>query len=381
MRIVQVSPFFHPHAGGVESHVRSLAREFAREGHDVTVVTSRYRRDLPHEERTEGYRILRTRTLGVAFNTPFDIGTTSLLRALDADVVHLHYPPPLTSFFATRSLQRRSTPVCLTYHCDLYLAGTTGRLLAGLYQRVFLPPTLRRVGKIIVHTRSYGVTSAMLRGRELAVIPSVVDLDWFRPGLDASDLRGDLRLEGKRVLAFTGRLVPHKGVDVILQALPLLPNDVVLLVVGAGPRLPSLVGLAGRLGVSERVRFCASVADDDLPRYLALADLFVFPSQNRLEGFGLAVAEAMAVGLPVVIADMPGVREVIEPGKEGLLAEPLLAADLAAKIRVLLDDPALARRMGAAGRKRAQERYGLSTVAHQLLSLYAGLHEAGLSGP
>lgn len=381
MRIVQVSPFFHPHAGGVESHVRSLAREFARQGHDVTVVTSRYQSGLPRDERTEGYRVLRTRTLGVAFNTPFDIGTSGVLRRLDADVVHLHYPPPLTSYFATRTLQRKNVPVCMTYHCDLYLAGIFGGLLAGLYQRVFLPPTLRRVGRIVVHTRSYGVTSAMLRGRELAVIPSVVDLDWFRPGLDTSGLRGDLRLEGKRVLAFTGRLVPHKGVDVILQALTELPDDVVLLVVGAGPRLGSLVGLARRLGVSERVRFCASVSDDDLPRYLALADLFVFPSQSRLEGFGLAVAEAMAVGLPVVIADMPGVREVIESGKEGLLAEPLLATDLAAKIRTLLDDPELARRMGAAGRRRAEERYGLPTVAHQLLSLYADLHEAGLSGP
>ncbi len=377
MRIVQVSPFFHPHAGGVESHVRSLAREFAREGHDVTVVTSRYDRRLSREERSEGYRILRTRTLGVAFNTPFDLGTARLLRTLGADVVHLHYPPPLTSFFATRALSSSRVPVCLTYHCDLYLAGPLGRMLAGLYQRAFLPPTLRRVNRIVVHTRSYGVTSAMLRGRDLTVIPSVVDLDWFRPGRDASDLRGDLRLEGQRILAFTGRLVPHKGVDVLLQALAQLPDDVVLLVVGAGPRLPNLVGLARRLGVADRVRFCASVTDDDLPRYLALADVFVFPSQSRLEGFGLAVAEAMAVGLPVVIADMPGVREVIEPGQEGLLAEPLLAGDLAAKVRTLLDDPALARRMGAAGRRRAEERYGLPTVAGQLLRLYADLRATG----
>jgi glycosyltransferase involved in cell wall biosynthesis len=381
VRIVQVSPFFHPHAGGVESHVRSLAREFARQGHDVTVVTSRFRSGLPVEERMEGYRVRRARTLGVVLGTPLDVGTGRVLRDLDADVLHLHYPPPLSSFFATRPRARRTLPVCLTYHCDLYLPGLSGRLLAGFYQQVFLPPTLRGVDRIVVHTRSYGVTSAMLRGRELSVIPSVVDLDWFRPGLDASDLRGDLRLEGKRVLAFTGRLVPHKGVDVILQALTRLPEDVVLVVIGAGPRLPSLVGLARRLGVAPRVKFCPFVTDDDLPRYLAMADVFVFPSQNRLEGFGLAVAEAMAAGLPVVIADMPGVREVIEPGKEGLLAEPLLADDLAAKIRILLDDPALARRMGAAGRKRAEERYGLATVAGQLLSLYASLHEAGLSGP
>jgi glycosyltransferase involved in cell wall biosynthesis len=377
VRIVQVTPFFHPHAGGVESHVRSLAREFAREGHDVTVVTARYRSDLPSEETTEGYRVLRTRSLGVVLNTPVDVGTGAALRHLNPDVVHLHYPPPLTSFFATRALDGTGIPVCLTYHCDLFLDGLAGRAIAGLYQRAFLPPTLARVQRIIVHTKGYGTTSAALRQKDLDVIPSVVDLARFHPGIDASDLRGDLRLDGKRVLAFTGRLVPHKGVDVILQALRELPPNVVLVVIGAGPRLPDLLGLAKRIGVSDRVRFCPFVSDDDLPRYLALAELFVFPSQNRLEGFGLAVAEAMASGLPVVVADVPGVREVIEDGKEGLLAQPLLPDSLAERVRELLDDPARASEMGAAARRRAEGRYGLQTVAGQLIRLYQGLRAAG----
>ena len=377
MRIVQVSPFYFPHAGGVESHVRSLAREFAAEGHEVTVVTSRYDRKLPVEETMEGYRVLRTRSLGVLFRTPLDWGTGRAVRSLDADVVHMHYPPPLTSYFATRALRRSAVPICLTYHCDLFLDGPLGRLLAGLYQQVFVPSILDGVDRIVVHTKSYGNTSAMLRGRELAVIPSVVDLERFRPGIDAHTLRTDLGLDGKRILAFTGRLVPHKGVDVILEALTRLPKDVVLVVIGAGPRLPSLVGQASRLGISDRVRFCPRVSDEELPRYLSLADVFVFPSQNRLEGFGLAVAEAMAAGLPVVTADMPGVREVIEPGREGLLAEPLIASDLAKQVGRLVDDPALARAMGAAGRQRAEERYGLSTVARQLLSLYEALRAAG----
>ncbi|MGD0588824.1 MAG: glycosyltransferase family 4 protein [Thermoplasmata archaeon] len=376
MRIVQVSPFFHPHAGGVESHVRGIVRELAREGHEVTVVTSRYDRSLPVDEETEGYRILRSRTLGVLLDTPLDFGTRRTVRALEPDVFHLHYPPPLTSYFATRELSRRKVPVCLTYHCDLYLPGAAGKLLAGIYQTVFLPSTLNRTDRVIVHTKSYGSTSAMLRGRELSVIPSAVDLERFRPGIDASGLRADLRLDGKRVAVFTGRLVPHKGVDVLLQALVQLPPDVVLVVIGAGPRLPSLVGLARRLGVDDRVRFCPAVTDEDLPRYLALGDVFVFASQNRLEGFGLAVAEAMAAGLPVVIADMPGVREVIEPGREGLLAEPLIASDLAEKVRVILDDPLLAKRMGRAGRERAEARYGLSTVVRSLVNLYEALRAA-----
>lgn len=377
MRIVQVAPFFYPHVGGVETHVRGLATEFTRRGHEVTVVTARYDRSLPAEETREGYRIVRARTLGVLLNTPVDPAIRALARRLSADVAHLHFPPPLTAHYAVDGFRRAGIPTCLTYHCDLYLAGAGGRLLTGFYNRVYLRRTLDRVDRIIVHTSSYGRTSAMLRDRSFEVIPSVVDLTRFRPGLDASDLRRTLRLEGRRVLVFTGRLVPHKGVDLLVRSLRDLPGDVALIVIGAGPRLRQLVQLARRLGVYDRIRFCPAVTDDELPTYLSLADLFVYPSLNRLEGFGLVVAEAMAAGLPSIVSDMPGVRELIQPGREGLLVEPFLLRELTSAIRELLDDPARRRSMAAAARARAEDRFALPAVVDALLTLYQGLRAAG----
>jgi phosphatidylinositol alpha-1,6-mannosyltransferase len=258
----------------------------------------------------------------------------------------------------------------LTYHCDLYLPGISGRMLTRMYERVFLPTTLNSVDRIIVHTQSYAATSRSLQGRAVSIIPSSVDVSRFHPNVDGSAVRTRLGFDGKRVMAFTGRLVPHKGVDEILRALATLPTDVVLLVIGSGPRLGSLRGLAQRLGVEERVRFCPDVSDAELPAYLRAADLFVFPSQNRLEGFGLVIAEAMAAGLPVVVADMPGVREVISEGIEGRLVEPMIAADLAEKVLQLLDDPPTRHRMGIAARRRAEERYALPVVVAQLLREY-----------
>ena len=377
MRIVQVTPFFYPHAGGVESHVRALAGEFTRMGHDVTVVTSRHDPKLPLEEQFEGYRVLRAKSWAVLYNTPIAPATRRLVASVTGDVFHLHFPPPLTSYFAVRGLNTRPVGRCLTYHCDLYLEGAIGTLLTGLYSALFLPPTLDRVDRVIAHTRSYANTSRAIRNRTLEIIPSAVDTRRFRPDLDGSVVRDRLGLQGQRVLAFTGRLVPHKGVDVILRALRELPSDVSLILVGHGPRLVELRSLARRLGVESRVRFCTDVSDDELPLYLRAADLFVFPSQNRLEGFGLVVAEAMASGLPVIIADMPGVREVIENGKEGLLVEPLIERDLVGRIQELLDDPARRAAMGAAARKRAEERYSLEIVAQQLLTVYEGLRATG----
>jgi glycosyltransferase involved in cell wall biosynthesis len=377
MRVLQVTPFFHPHAGGVESHVRGVSRELARQGHSVVVLTAQYDPSLPAREEFEGYTILRAPCWGVWFNTPVSPEVGRWARDLEADVVHLHFPPPLTPYFAARALGRSRVPVCLTYHCDLYLATPLGRLATELFNRIFLPSILRRTDRIIVHTESYAMTSRGLGGRAFEVIPSSVDLLRFRPEVDGGEIRRRLELGDGPVLAFAGRLVPHKGVEQLLRALSRLPSEVRLIVVGRGPDLPALRALADRLRIGDRVRFCPEVSDAELPAYLRAADLFVFPSMNRLEGFGLAVAEAMAAGLPVIVADMPGVREVIQPGREGLLTEPLLEGDLVDRIRELVSDPVRRVKMGAAGRLRAEELFDVRAVTRSLVRTYEALTAAG----
>src|SRR5207247_4329691 len=124
------------------------------------------------------------------------------------------------------------------------------------------------------------------------------------------------------------------------------------LLVGGGPELESLRRLAARLGVTDRVIFTDQVSREDLPPYFAACDLFVLPSVSRLEAFGIVALEAMASGKTVVVSDIPGVREVIEDGKEGLLADPVNPQDLAKKIRWLLTDPEARRAMGQRGREK-----------------------------
>src|SRR5437879_9137593 len=100
VRIAQVSPWFSPHFGGVESHVRSLSRELARRGHEVTVVTSQHDRTLSAEETVNGFRVIRVRPRFIFMQTPITPRMRGSLRALSADVVHAHSPPPLASNYA-----------------------------------------------------------------------------------------------------------------------------------------------------------------------------------------------------------------------------------------------------------------------------------------
>ncbi len=371
MRIVEVCPFFKPHVGGVESHVALVAAELARRGHEVTVLTSLHDRTLSTEERDPaGYRIVRTPILGTVLATPLTLRIGGYLEKMAFDVVHLHYPPPLTSYFAARALRGRSDRVYLTYHCDLYLEGPIGGLLAALYQKMFLPQTLAVARRVIVHTESYASTSRYLTGISAHVIPSLVDTDHFHPMTEDPELRSRLGAEGKRIVLFVGRLVPHKGVDDLLRAVEMLPSDVLLVIVGGGPDLPLLQKEALDLGLSHRVVFAQGVPDDELPRYYALATVVASPSQNRLEGFGLAAVNAMACGRPVIVADMPGVREVVENGVDGLLTEPLIPEDLAKKLSAILSDPGLLFEMGQKARENAVRKYGVSVVVDQLEKLF-----------
>ena len=380
MRILQVCPFFAPHVGGVETHVEMVSRELARRGHEVTVLTSAHLKGLPETERTpEGILIRRVRSSGTVFRTPLALSTGRVLRGLEPrpEVVHLHYPPPVTSYLAARALRSSGLPVCLTYHCDLFMDGPLGIALTAVYDRIFLPTTLNVARRIVVHAASYARTSRALQGRAIAVIPSLVDTQRFHPREDDQELRRAIGAEGRSVVLFVGRLVPHKGVEDLLLAVPDLPSDALLVVAGDGPHRRSLEELARGRGIESRVRFVGAVSDEDLPRYHAVAAVVALPSQNRLEGFGLAIVEAMASGRPAVVADLPGVREVIEDGVDGLLSEPLLSEDLARKCSSLLNDPERRRMMGRRARESALAKYQVSVVVDQLEALYRTMAAKG----
>jgi glycosyltransferase involved in cell wall biosynthesis len=163
--------------------------------------------------------------------------------------------------------------------------------------------------------------------------------------------------------------VPHKGIEHLVEAAKHVPGAM-FVVVGDGPFLPDVRRLAAEFGVEDRVHFVGNVPHRDLPAYYAACDLFVLPSVSRLEAFGIVALEAMATGKPVVVSDIPGVREVVTDGVEGLLAEPLHAEDLAAKIRSLLDDPERREQMGVRGRQKVEAKFGITQVADAVERVY-----------
>lgn len=376
MRIVQVSPWFAPHLGGVESHVRSLSQELAARGHEVTVLTSRHDPSLPRAQDVDGFRVIRVKPSFIVMRTPIVPRMRASLRDLPADIVHAHSPPPLAAHYADAVATARGLPYVVTYHCDVDLPSGFGSVVEAVYRRSLGASTLRNADRVVVTTRTYAATSRSVWRYNPTVIPNAVDHRRFRPDVDGSAVRTRLRIPADAPLVLlVGRIVPHKGVEHFIEAARYVP-DARFVIAGEGSLLPAMERLAAAMDVADRVSFLGRVSDEELPRVYAACDLFVLPSVSRLEAFGIVALEAMASGKPVIVADIPGVREIIADGRDGLLSDPVNPQDLAAQIRRLLGDPEARRAMGARGREKVVESFGIERVTDRIEALYRSVLEA-----
>ena len=177
------------------------------------------------------------------------------------------------------------------------------------------------------------------------------------------------------VLVHVGRQEPPKGHRYLIEAVgrlaPARPRLVALLAGRTGHATPDVERALERSGVGDRVRFLGH--RDDLPEVLAAGDVFVFPS--LWEGLGGALIEAMALGLPVVASDLEATREVLEEGRNALLAPPKDAEALAYALATLLDDPDRRRAFGEASRRRFEERFTVDRSTARMLDLYRTIVE------
>ena len=305
----------------------------------MTVVTSRHDRSLAADERLEGFHVVRVKPQMIVMQTPIAPKMRPALRGLPVDLVHAHSPPPLAAHYAGTVASERRVPYVVTYHCDVDLPSVLGSFVESMYRRSLGASTLRNAARVVVTTRTYAATSRAVWRYNPTVIPNAVDHRRFSPEADGSGVRERWKIPpGVPVVLLVGRIVPHKGVEHFIEAARFVP-DARFLIAGEGSLLDPMKRFAAGMGVSDRVSFLGRVSDEELPQVYAACDVFVLPSVSRLEAFGIVALEAMATAKPVIVADIPGVREIIEDGREGLLSDPVNPRDLAEKIRRLLADP------------------------------------------
>ena len=245
---------------------------------------------------------------------------------------------------------------------------------------------LRRIGSavdVVTYLGDYtrGRLAPVLAGRtRLAHLPAGVDTRAFRPGLDGAAVRRRLGLGDRPTVVCVSRLVPRKGQDALIRALPEIRRRVpgaALLVVGGGPDQARLRRLAERSGVAADVRFTGPVPQAELPEHYAAGDVFAMPCRTRrggldVEGLGLVYLEASATGLPVVAGNSGGAPDAVLPGETGYVVNGRSVPDVVDRVAGLLEDPATARAMGEKGRAWVEREWRWEVLAARLGRLLAG---------
>jgi phosphatidylinositol alpha-mannosyltransferase len=378
MKIGIVSQSYYPRYGGVTEHVHHTALELRRRGHEVTIVTSRFRRG---ETGVPGVERIGTNVL-VPFNRAFvdltvgwNLGRQmeEVLRSRDFDVLHVHCPTAPT--LPILAIRHSLCPVVGTFHT------TSGR---STLMDLFRPQLTRVVGRLngrIAVSRTARQSAELYFPGSYEIIPNGVDIERFHPSVEPFERWRDPE---KLNLLFVGRLDPRKGLDLLIGAMPEIAERTRgrarLLIVGDSylrPKFEASVPGSARA----HVHFLGHVPSADLPRWYATGDIFVSPASGN-ESFGIVLLEAMAAGRAVVASDIPGYRSVVVPDVNGLLVPPGDAGALARAVLRLADDPE--RRLLIAGRGRARaiefawpritER--IEAVYRDVLSRRAAVHSA-----
>jgi glycosyltransferase involved in cell wall biosynthesis len=320
MKILEVLTYYRPHVSGLTIYVERLSRSLARQGHEVTVLTSQYDRGLARRESVAGVNIVR---VPVAFRVSKGVimptfGPLAWKMARGADVIHLHLPQFDAPGVALRG-RLFGKPVVLTYHCDLELP-------PGLFNRVVnqVVNGMNRLAgyladAVVTYTRDYAENSPFLAryiGDKLHVIPPPVELAPCSAEA-AQHFRHKHKLNGCLTIGISARVAAEKGIEVLLNALPTVlaahPNTQVL---HANPNTLGEEAYAAHLQpLIERFRGhyrqLGALHGEELSAFYRNLDCLVVSSLNSTESFGLVQVEAMLHGVPVVASNLPGVRQPV----------------------------------------------------------------------
>ena len=344
MRIAQVVSVFPPYAGGIGNVAFEEAKKLAERGHEVVVFTPDY-----------GQRLrLDVSNFEIQYLAPlFRYGNAALCPSImnqlsGFDVVELHYPGFGLAEFVwwAKVLKRFSGKLILRYQMDVVGKGWLGKFFRW-HTKYILPKILDAADKILVTSADYAEHSVIKDyyqhwWQRFTVLPLGVDLEMFCPRPKSEELlkKHALSQDDKILLMVCGLDKAHyfKGVDIALEAVKSIHDkNIKLLVVGDGELRFELENMAVNMGLVEEVRFIGRALRGELPLYYNLADLFLLPSIDKSEAFGLVVLEAMASGKPAVVSNLAGVRTLTNNQEFGFVAQVMNPVDLAEKIKTALN--------------------------------------------
>ena len=304
----------------------------------------------------------------------FLLGIRGTVRRIHAewpiDVIHAHMMVP-DGWAAARMGHELGVPAVGTAH----RADVLDVPAQGAKARMRVAEAIQTLDAVVTVSRAIGdAADAIARPRRpITVVPNGADAAVFMPR-DPAEARRRLGIPAEGpVISYVGKLVPRKGVDTLIEAMGILAARAAgaprLVMAGIGGMREPLEQRAAQLDVADRITWLGKVPHDDVGWVMSAGDVFVLPSLS--EGLPTVVCEAMACGLPVVATAVDGTPEIVDDPATGLLVQPHDAGGLAAALARMLDDPDMARAMGAEALRRSEAEYTWAANARRMEQVYA----------
>ena len=365
MKVLHLGKFYPPAKGGMEAMVQLICRETsAYVDNNVIVANDRF---VTTTESDGAVQVTRAATMGKVGAVAVCPAFSLELGRVDADLIVLHEPNPmaLLAYFIVRP----DANLIVWFHSDVIRPSWRYRLFYKPLQQF----ALARADRIVVSSPALAESAEALSKwrRKCVVIPFGVDPSRAHAGSATAVRASQIRQEiGRSIVLFVGRLVPYKGVHVLLEAIRTVPACAAVLV-GAGPLRQHLERKAEALGIADRVRFAGEVSDDELAAMYEACEMLVLPSVTRQEAFGVVQLEAMARGKPVVSTDLgTGVGWVNVNEQTGLVVPPGDPLALRGALERLLAAPLERQRMGAAAQERVRLVFSVNGMVNAIVALY-----------
>lgn len=368
-KILHIPNYYPPHIGGIEDVCYSIVTGLPEYKHQVLCFNDK---PLTEDADYEGVKVIRCGTLKKLFSQSVSLSyfkeLKKVFKEFDPDIVHFHTPNPLGSIYLLMSLPKK-VKLIVHWHSDII-----EQAFLYLFYRPFEKRLLKRADKIVVTSPTYIEGSKPLASWQdkLLVVPNTVNIEKFR--IKDGDKEAIEKIKsgyGQKKILFTfGRHVPYKGLSYLIEAIPQISDEAVIVIAGRGPLTNKLKSACS----STNVYFTGRLSQDELRHYLYAADVFLFPSITRNEAFGIALAEAMYCGLPAVTFTIPasGVNWVCPDMETGLEVENRNSQALAEAINRLLSDDELRTTLGQNAAKRVREYFLIESVKAILTELYKG---------
>lgn len=359
MKIVITVPLFLPKwIGGAEVATYNIAKHLAERGHEVHIITT-LDESLAEEEKTKEdiyiHRILsrKIRFIGVVV---FWYKVLLKIRNLNPDIIHtqslIHNAPVMFS-----NIIFNFPYIIYGRGSDVYFPKEPNKSISKL--------ALKNASGVIALSEDMKKEMNKICNRDdISVLPNGIELNKFK-GISEKKLFK----KKEKTIIFVGSLRPVKGVKYLIKAMNTInkETDTNLIIVGDGIDKEGLKTLVEELNLQDCIHFVGKIPNEDVPRYMAQADIFALPSLS--EGFPVVVVEAMASGLPIVTTNVRGLPEIIKNGENGFVVEPQNSEHMAEKILLLLKDEQLYRKISENNKVKAEE-YSWDKISGELEKKY-----------